>query len=133
VLPLLFLTTYASLRLRLRNKEVKQSKKRRETKFSYWSAIEAKILLGKRNEAKKLKRNEAKKLVLCFRLSMRKQSETDPVSLNFASKRKNILCETGAPYLRLHAMQLNVKFKSKIFLSTPRYAAQRGVDFCRRI
>jgi hypothetical protein len=43
------------------------------------------------------KRNEAKKLVLCFRLSMRKQSETDPVSLNFASKRKNILCETGAP------------------------------------
>jgi hypothetical protein len=29
---------------------------------------------------------------------MRKQSETDPVSLHFASKRKNILCETGAPY-----------------------------------
>jgi hypothetical protein len=30
-------------------------------------------------------------------------------------------------------MSLNVKFKSKIFLSTPRYAAQRGVDFalCR--
>jgi hypothetical protein len=25
--------------------------------------------------------------------------------------------------LRLHAMQLNVKFKSKIFLSTPRHAA----------
>jgi hypothetical protein len=44
-------------------------------------------------------RNEAKKLVLCFRLSMRYQSETDPVSLNFASKRKNVLCETGAPYL----------------------------------
>jgi hypothetical protein len=35
-------------------------------------------------------------------LSMRKQSETDPVSLNFASKRKNILCETGAPYLKLN-------------------------------
>jgi hypothetical protein len=51
----------------------------------------------KRNEAKKLKRNEAKKLVPCFRLSMRKQSETDPVSLHFASKRKNILCETGDP------------------------------------
>jgi hypothetical protein len=35
--------------------------------------------------------------------------------------------------LRLRAMQLNVKFKSKIFLSTPRYAAQRGVDsaLCR--
>jgi hypothetical protein len=30
-------------------------------------------------------------------------------------------------------MQLNVKFKSKIFLSTPRYAAQRGVNFRRRI
>jgi hypothetical protein len=25
-------------------------------------------------------------------------------------------------------MQLNVKFKSKIFLSTPHYAAPRGVD-----
>jgi hypothetical protein len=31
-------------------------------------------------------------------------------------------------YLRLRAMQLDVKFKSKIFLSTPRYAAQQGVD-----
>jgi hypothetical protein len=31
-------------------------------------------------------------------------------------------------YLRLRAMQLNVKFKSKIFLSTPPYAAQRGAD-----
>jgi hypothetical protein len=29
---------------------------------------------------------------------MRKQSETDPVSLRFASKRKKILSETGAPY-----------------------------------
>jgi hypothetical protein len=36
-------------------------------------------------------------------------------------------------YLRLRAMQLNVKFKSKFFLSTRRYAAQRGVDstLCR--
>jgi hypothetical protein len=32
-------------------------------------------------------------------------------------------------YLRLRAMQLNLKFKSKIFLSTPRYAAY----FRRRI
>jgi hypothetical protein len=31
-------------------------------------------------------------------------------------------------YLRLRALPLNVKFKSKIFLSTPPYAAQRGVD-----
>jgi hypothetical protein len=30
-------------------------------------------------------------------------------------------------------MPLNVKFKVKIFLSTPRYAAQRGVDFRLRI
>jgi hypothetical protein len=77
VLPLLFVTTYASVGSGFATR---------------------KILLGKQNEAKKLKRNEAKKLVLCFRLSMQKQSETDPVSLNFASKRKNILCETGAPY-----------------------------------
>jgi hypothetical protein len=45
-----------------------------------------------------MKRKKAKKLDLCFHLSMRKQSETDPVSLRFASKRKKILCETGAPY-----------------------------------
>jgi hypothetical protein len=30
---------------------------------------------------------------------MRKLSETDPVSLLFASKRKKYLSETGAPYL----------------------------------
>jgi hypothetical protein len=36
-------------------------------------------------------------------------------------------------YLRLRSMPLNVKFKSKMFMSTPRYAAQRGVDFRRRI
>jgi hypothetical protein len=51
----------------------------------------------KRKNWSETKRNEAKKLVLCFRLSMRKQSETDPVSLNFALKQKHILCETGAP------------------------------------
>jgi hypothetical protein len=36
-------------------------------------------------------------------------------------------------FLWLCAMQLNVKFKSKIFLLTPRYAAQQGVDsaLCR--
>jgi hypothetical protein len=33
---------------------------------------------------------EAKKSTCRFRLSMRKQSETDPVSLRFASKRKKI-------------------------------------------
>jgi hypothetical protein len=31
---------------------------------------------------------------------MRKQNETDPVSVHFASKRKNILCETGAPFTK---------------------------------
>jgi hypothetical protein len=56
-----------------------------------------KIVLVKRNEAKNLKRNEAKKLVFHFRLSMRKLSETDPISLLFASKRKKYLSETGAP------------------------------------
>jgi hypothetical protein len=34
-----------------------------------------------------MKRKEAKKLVLYFRLSMRKQSETNPFSLHFASFR----------------------------------------------
>jgi hypothetical protein len=62
-----------------RNKKVTVKKRR---KNSEKSDNEAKILLGKRNEAKKLKQNEAKKLVLCFRLSMRKQRETDPVSLH---------------------------------------------------
>jgi hypothetical protein len=59
------------------------------------------VKLVKRNEAKNLKRNEAKKLVFCFRLSMRKLSETDPISLLFASKRKKNLSETGAPYTDL--------------------------------
>jgi hypothetical protein len=74
---------------------------------------EAKRKFAKRNEAKKLcfsfrfeakrnirsetKRKQAKKVVLNFRLSKRKQSETVPVSLRFASKRKKILSETGAP------------------------------------
>jgi hypothetical protein len=40
--------------------------------------------------------NEAEKLVLCFRLSMQKQSETDAILLRFALKRKNVLSETGA-------------------------------------
>jgi hypothetical protein len=35
-------------------------------------------------------------------------------------------------YLRLCAMPLSVKFKSKIFLPTPHYAAQRGVDSALR-
>jgi hypothetical protein len=30
-------------------------------------------------------------------------------------------------------MPPSVKFKSKMFFPTPRYAAQRGVDFCRRM
>jgi hypothetical protein len=46
-----------------------------------------------------MKRKQAKKLVLYFRLSKRKQSETDPVSHRFASKRKKNLSETGAPYI----------------------------------
>jgi hypothetical protein len=32
-------------------------------------------------------------------------------------------------YLQLCAMPPGVKFKSKIFFPSPRYAAQRGVDF----
>jgi hypothetical protein len=46
-----------------------------------------------------MKRKEAKKMVFRFRLSMRKLSETDPISLLFASKRKKYLSETGAPYM----------------------------------
>jgi hypothetical protein len=45
--------------------------------------------MWKRNEAKKLKRNEAEKLIICFRLSMQKQSETDPVLLRFDFEAKN--------------------------------------------
>jgi hypothetical protein len=56
--------------------------------------FEVKTTLGKRNEAKNLfrfkakrkigsetKQKQAKKLIVGFRLSMRKQCETDPVSL----------------------------------------------------
>jgi hypothetical protein len=72
--------------------------------------FEAKKTFGKRNEAKNLfrfeakrkirsetKRKQAKKLIVGFRLSMRKRCETDPVSFRFALKRKKILSETGAP------------------------------------
>jgi hypothetical protein len=54
----------------------------------------------KAKRSENLKRNEVKKVVLCFPLSMRKQSETDLVSVRFASKQKNCnkLRETGAPY-----------------------------------
>jgi hypothetical protein len=58
---------------------------------------EVKRWLGSETKQKKLKRNETKKLIFCFQLSMRKQSETEPVSLRFASKRNKILSETGAP------------------------------------
>jgi hypothetical protein len=64
------------------------------------SRREVEYKLVKRNEAKNLKQNEAKrseKLVFRFRLSMQKLSETDPISLLFALKRKKYLSETGAP------------------------------------
>jgi hypothetical protein len=54
-------------------------------------------------EAKRSEKIEAKlseKIGPLFSLEHSKQSKTDPVSLHFASKRKNILCETGAPYTR---------------------------------
>jgi hypothetical protein len=55
------------------------------------------LFASKRKIRSETKRKQAKKLVLDFRLSKRKQSETDPVSLRFASKRKKFLSETGAP------------------------------------
>jgi hypothetical protein len=71
-----------------------ESFKENEVKRHIGEAKRSEKFEAKRSEKK---RKEAKKLVLCFRLSMRKQSETDPVSLHFASKRKKILSETGAP------------------------------------
>jgi hypothetical protein len=65
-----------------RKKKLQSETKRKFFFFSLWSET---------------KRKQAKKLGLYFRLSKRKQSETDPVSLRFASKRKKILSETGAP------------------------------------
>jgi hypothetical protein len=55
------------------------------------------FFVSKRKIRSETKRKQAKKLVLDFRLSKRKQSETEPISLRFASKRKKILSETGAP------------------------------------
>jgi hypothetical protein len=64
--------------------------------FVIWRST--KILSGKEaGEAKQSEKFEAK-LVFRFRLSMRKLSETDPISLLFASKRKKYLSKTGAPY-----------------------------------
>jgi hypothetical protein len=62
----------------------------------------------KRNEKFEAKRSEhkRKKLFLYFRLKKRKQSETDPVSLRFASKRNKFLSETSAPYTAGGAVSL---------------------------
>jgi hypothetical protein len=71
-----------------------------EAKRKFVMRNEAKICFlfaSKRKIRSEKKRKQAKKLVLDFRLNKRKQSETDPVSLRFASKRKKILSETGAP------------------------------------
>jgi hypothetical protein len=55
------------------------------------------LFASKRKVRSETKRKQAKKLGFHFRLSKRKQSETDPVSLRFASKRKIFLSKTGAP------------------------------------
>jgi hypothetical protein len=73
-----------------KNEAKRKVVRRNEAKFFFLFASKRKI----RSETK---RKQAKKMVLYFRLSKRKQSETDPVSLRFASKRKKILSETGAP------------------------------------
>jgi hypothetical protein len=71
-----------------------------EAKRKFVKRNKAKICflsLSKRKIRRENKRKQAKKLFLGFRLNKRKQSETDPVALRFASKRKKILSETGAP------------------------------------
>jgi hypothetical protein len=56
---------------------------------------------------------------------MRKRCETDPVSLHFASKRKKILCETGAPYLQgSRAGAARVRAKSKCLQGSGAAAAR---------
>jgi hypothetical protein len=47
------------------------------------------LFASKRKIRSETMRKQSKKLVLDFRLSKRKQSDTDLVSLRFASKRKN--------------------------------------------
>jgi hypothetical protein len=79
-----------------RNKVKRKFLKQNKVNFFFFR-FKAKNL--KRKIRSKTKQKQAKKLVLDFRLSKQKQSETNPVSLRFASKRKNFLSETGAPYL----------------------------------
>jgi hypothetical protein len=84
-----------------KNEAERKFVKRNEAKYFFLFASKRKI----RSETK---RKQAKKLLLDFRLSKRKQSETDPVSLRFALKRKKFLSETGAPYFKL------IKIEDKI-------------------
>jgi hypothetical protein len=65
----------------VKNKAKRKFVKRKKAKIFFLFASKRKI----RSETK---RKEAKKMVLDFRLSKRKQSETGPVSLRFALKRK---------------------------------------------
>jgi hypothetical protein len=55
------------------------------------------LFSSKRKIRSETKRKKVKKLGYYFRLSKKKQSETDLVSLRFASKRKNFFSETAAP------------------------------------
>jgi hypothetical protein len=64
-----------------KNEAKRKFVKRNEAKFLF-------LLASKRKIRCETKRKQVKKLVLYFHLSKRKQSETDPVSLRFASKRK---------------------------------------------
>jgi hypothetical protein len=73
------------------------------------------LFASKRKIRSETKRKQAKKLCFYFRLSKRKQSETDPVSLRFASKRKKILSETGAPYF-----EPKYRTKSTFFSKLPK-------------
>jgi hypothetical protein len=66
--------------------ETKEAKRKKQGEKK---TTEAKRKIRKRNEAKR-KMLEAKKLMRNFRLNMRNGSETNPVSLRFALKRKKI-------------------------------------------
>jgi hypothetical protein len=78
-------------------------------------------------EAKRSEK-EVKKSACCFRLNMRKQSETDPVSLRFASKRKKFLSETGGPYEhRLEQKKLKPeKFRNPAHTRSYRNSVKQG-------
>jgi hypothetical protein len=84
-----------------KRKEKYRSKTKQKEKFVKWKVAKTFMqffcLEAKQKNWKRFKQKEAKKCMWNFRLNMRNGSETNPISLCFSLKWKEIWSGTGAP------------------------------------